>query len=561
MDKKPIHLLLIEDDQDDIFLMTKSLDLAGQDETYFFKLSKRNSLDQGLQSLAQEKKFDLVLLDLNLPDSRGLETFRLFHEKAPEVPVIVLSGTDDTSIALEAVRKGAEDYLVKPKILDGHLLIRSILYAMERHRIKSELALVTEELKNANSKLEKLALVDPLTGLLNRRGLQQILINFNNTKIRRKEADHVIILLDLDNFKTINDSLGHVAGDIVLKELSQKLRNCIRNNDYIARVGGDEFIIILPHTRFSHGVLVAEKIRVTIGETRIVFASGPIKITASLGVTAASPDMSSPEELLSKTQFILKKSKQDGKNRISCDDKLQMEETDKDLLSKIVNRLQSGQLIRIVKQPIYDLPEHKIVGYEFLTRLIIGDFQMADEFFQLCMEANLLTLVDHHCYTNSIEASRKTPDMDCHINLFPSTILAVGADRLIWDILGSEKGTRYCLELSEKQIIGNPTYLLDSVRAFRKANIQVGIDDVGFGNSCLESLVYLEPDFIKIDRKCLMGIDTDPQVLESFQRFLNVAKGLHVKVIAEGIEKEEELKLLVKLGVQFGQGYFLGRPA
>jgi diguanylate cyclase (GGDEF)-like protein len=556
--KKSIRLLLIEDDQEDVFLLTKSLALL-EKESVSFHLETRPTLKAALDHLI-EKRFDLALLDLNLPDSRGMGTFKMFAEKAGGLPVIILSGTDDAGVALDAVRSGAEDYLVKSKILDAQLLARSILYAIERHRIKHELANVTEELKNANTQLEQVALIDPLTGLLNRRGLQHVL-SLRQSDLLRQQAEHVAILMDLDNFKMINDALGHVAGDIVLKEVSQKLKECLRTGDYIARLGGDEFLILLPHTRPSHGILVAEKIRLAISDATIVFSSGPVKITASFGIGTVSPDISSPDELLSKTQFVLRESKVTGKNRVSCEKKMnKYRDASKDILSRIINHLQAGDLIRTVKQPLYNLPAQKITGYEFLTRLTLGDFQMADEFFQLCMESNILTLVDHHCFRGCVNASTFTPGFECHINLFPSTILAVTAEQLIRDIPVNRNGTKYCIELSEKQIIGNPSYLIPAVQAFKKAGILVGIDDIGYGNSCLENLILLEPDFVKIDRKCIIDIEKRPDVLKNYQRFLTVANSLKIKVIAEGIEKKEELQILLDLGVQFGQGYLLGRP-
>lgn len=558
MASKPIRLLLIENDKEDVFFMVKSLNLLEKDAVRF-QLETHGTLNAALDQIV-DNHFDVALLDLNLPDSRGLDTFKMFQEKSGGLPVIVLSSMEDMGMAAEAVRHGAEDYLVKPKILDGQLLVRAILYAIERHRIKYELASVTEELKRTTNKLEQVAMIDPLTGLLNRRGLQHML-GLSQSEVLRRETAHVAILMDLDNFKTINDGLGQAAGDIVLKEVSQKLRKCLRIGDYIARLGGDEFLIILPHTRPAHGILVAEKIRLAVSDAAFVFSSGPVKITASFGVGTVSPDISSPDELLSQIQFILKESKDNGKNRITCEKKLnKFRDAGKDILSKIITHLQTGDLVRIVKQPIYHLPPHKIIGYEFLTRLTLRDLQMADEFFQLCMESNILTLVDHHCFRNSINATTFTPGMECHINLFPSTILAITAEHLIRDIPKKRNGTRYAIELSEKQIIGNPSYLLPAVKAFKKASVAVGIDDIGYGNSCLENLILLEPDFVKIDRKCIIDLEKDPEILKNYERLLKVAASLGTKVIAEGIEKREELDLLLKMGVLFGQGYLLGRP-
>ncbi len=561
-ESKTIRILLIENDQDSIFLVAKNLEAFEQDSIHF-ELKPYNNLRDAMSHYSPNQ-YDLALLDLNLPDTQGLQTLKLFRENAATLPVVILSSDEDGKNAPEAVKNGAEDFLFKSKVENTESLARSIMHALERHQMRFKLATITQELKATSAKLERLATIDQLTGIMNRGGLQQLLGQRQN-EILRKGSEHVAILMDLDNFKKINNAFGHAAGDIVLREVSENLKHHLRREDYIARIGGDEFLIILSDTKPSHGILVAEKIRLAINDAVIVFASGPLRITASFSVGTIPLDLSSPDELVVKMQFILRENKKGGvHNRIFCEKKLQKyHDAGKDILSKIVHHMQAGTLIRSVKQPIYHLPSHEITGYEFLTRLTIGDFQMADEFFQLVMEANILTLVDHHCYRAALAASLQTPGHDCHLNLFPSTILAVGADRLIDDIPPANRNndTRYCIELSEKQIIGNPSYLAESVKALKHAGIHFGIDDIGYGNSCLENIIHLEPDFIKIDRKCLVGIETNPEALKYYKRLLSVAAGLDIKVVAEGIEKQVELDVLKTLGVQYGQGYFLGRPS
>jgi len=173
------------------------------------------------------------------------------------------------------------------------------------------------QLQIANARLERLVVLDPLTELLNRRGLQQILsreIRWN----RRYDSHLVVLLVDLDNFKRINDTLGHAVGDGVLKAVAHKLQASVRTTDYVARIGGDEFMILLPHTHFAEGMQVAEHVRRAISGAPMVLSSGvTVKVTASFGVEAIPQAMTSIDELLAKTHLALHRSKQAGKDRVS----------------------------------------------------------------------------------------------------------------------------------------------------------------------------------------------------------------------------------------------------
>jgi PleD family two-component response regulator len=158
---------------------------------------------------------DMVLLDLCLPDADGLQALDRLHDCMNEIPIIVLTGRADEALALTALKAGAEDYLVKDAV-DQRTLVRSVRYALERHRVIRDLSRVTKELQVANANLEKLTLIDPLTELLNRRGLQQAL----SREIKRIERDGInvlVLLVDIDDFKRVNDTLGHAVGDVALQ--------------------------------------------------------------------------------------------------------------------------------------------------------------------------------------------------------------------------------------------------------------------------------------------------------------------------------------------------------
>ncbi len=537
-------MLLVDDDPD--FARVFQISLQAE-KNVSFEIETAGTLQVALEIL-QKETFQLILLDLGLPDSQGLGTFEKIVEAHPEVACVILSGMDDKVLALEAVRKGAQDYVVKGEVRGG-MLARLLSYAMERHHQKQQM----EEL---NERLEKLSFLDLLTQLLNRRGLQRMLSR--ELEISGREGANLsVILLDLDNFKPINDTFGHAVGDIVLQEISKVLKRTVRGTDYVSRVGGDEFIILLPNTRLAEGVHFSERMRLAIGQTTVVVAGGQtVKVTASLGVMSANKRTASIDSLLEETHAALAKSKRAGKNRVSAGEGWEAR------ADSVVDTLRAGSCFLSVKQPILDLLTEKTMGYEFLSRTNIAGFEMPDDFFNFSMENNILSVVDRRCLEIALAAANGVfPGLEKHVNLFPSTMAELQPEqfsRLFPPV--SLCGPCY-VEINEQQIMGDSSYLIHVVQELKKRKIGVAIDDVGFGRSCLESLILLQPDVIKLDKRLVIGISHDKSQKEILRRLLAVVESLHTKIIAEGIETREDLGTLKELGVRYGQGFLWGQPA
>jgi diguanylate cyclase (GGDEF)-like protein len=186
-----------------------------------------DTLNRALERLSQGG-IDVLLLDLDLPDEDDLGTFERAHAFAPDVPIIVLTRVEDENMALSMVKAGAQDYLVKGEVTP-ELLLRSIRYAVERHRL--------------NSALRSLSLIDELTGLYNRRGFTEL--TQQHLKLARRTSRAILLVyVDLDDLKTINDTLGHQVGDEALIRVADLLRESFRQSDIIARIGGDEFAVM-----------------------------------------------------------------------------------------------------------------------------------------------------------------------------------------------------------------------------------------------------------------------------------------------------------------------------
>ncbi len=287
-----IKVLLIEDNDVDAQL---TQDLLSEWSTEEFQVARATTLAEGLSLLSRER-FDAMLLDLSLPDAFGLPTVREVHASSPTIPVVVLSGVSDQNLALQAVRQGAQDYLVKGQ---GHpeLLARAIRYAIERKRFEEHLTY--------------LAQYDHLTGLVNRTLFRDRLVQAT-ARSKRMQQMIGLMLLDLDRFKLVNDTFGHDIGDELLKAVSERLKTCVREVDTVARMGGDEFTIILEGVSSEQNVLVVAK-RITESiATPFELKGHCISIGISIGITIYPQDDHPVDELLKHADTAMYQAKQQG---------------------------------------------------------------------------------------------------------------------------------------------------------------------------------------------------------------------------------------------------------
>ena len=275
---QPLRVVLVEDSPDYALLVEEMLreGLGGPVEV---RAHESLAAARGDLCLADA---DCVLLDLALPDTSGLDSLDKLQEVAPEVPIIVLSGHESETTAVQAVHEGAQDYLVK-RSADSHLLSRAIRYAIQR--------------KHAELELARRAMYDPLTGIANR------ILFTDRLKLALARADRhlhdvAVMFLDLDRFKAVNDELGHDVGDGLLKDVAYRLGTLVRPSDTIARFGGDEFLVLCDDIEDRrHAVVVAE--RLSGGLTQPFSVEGhEIYVGASIGIALAGDRTTTPEALI-----------------------------------------------------------------------------------------------------------------------------------------------------------------------------------------------------------------------------------------------------------------------
>jgi diguanylate cyclase (GGDEF)-like protein len=300
MPKERIQVLLVEDNAGDARLIKEML----SGSTYFgvtYQLSHVETLSAAIQ-ICFDNRFDLILLDLNLPDSNGLATLESLNGLFPLIPIIVLTGFNDAELTMRSVQHGAQDYVTKEECT-SQLLTRVIYYAIERKRIEAQ--------------LKHLATHDPLTGLPNRALFYDRLALATKRTIRRNTGGLnwkvAIMYMDLDKFKDINDNFGHESGDKVLRQLAPRLRKSLRQSDTVARLGGDEFAFVLEGIIDPADCLfITQKILRSLQDPDLL-NGGSYSLSASIGISIFPDDSEDLEQLIKYAdQAMYAAKRQDG---------------------------------------------------------------------------------------------------------------------------------------------------------------------------------------------------------------------------------------------------------
>ncbi len=498
---------------------------------------------------------DMVLLGPDPADVSQEQACRKVRAAFPDHPVVALLNPCDQRRQQIVRRAGALDLLCAQDI-NPELWARTFDYCHREVAINRELASVT-------ARLDWLVHTDSLTGLLNRKGMERVIMD-QLARCRRRHRELPILLVDLDDFNRINTTLGHGVGDLVLMSAARRITESISDLDKAGRCGTDRFLVMLPGCTADEAEVAAEKIRLAISRDVIQAGDHSLATTASVGLTAVDAASLSFDEVLAKVQYVLQRSKMKGKNRVARAASLAEIEriTPVEAGPEMVQALVRGNVLQVASQPIVNLADGRIVSHEMLIRGPEGPLCRPDNLFRFCQEKDILTAVDLRCLKHCAEAAVRSHPQGAryHVNILPATLLQTPVEELIRVLKVSGNYGHCVLEISEQQLLGDPSVLVPATRMLQEAGIRIAIDDVGFGNSCLEGLLVLHPDVIKIDKRLIQGLAASDDMQVTLSRLLKIAAVLGAEVVAEGIEEPEDYHLLLKLGVKLGQGYLFGKP-
>ena len=300
--QRKINLLVLEDSDHDFELLRRLIT-----DSTMISISRALSIKEAIAVLEQET-FDLVVSDYLLNDGNGLDFLNIIKKRGIELPVVVITGQGDEVIASRFIKAGAYDYIAK-KDIDVASFYRSIARALEKFRLKKEIKLAWE-------KMIRMATRDDLTGLYNRRYFMEI-FSREVDRAKRYQSGLVFCMIDLDRFKKINDTYGHLAGDLVLSEIGTILMQGTRLSDLVCRYGGEEFALILPGTDIQKAESVCERLRKSVSQHRFKYKSSQFKITISAGIAIYTRDrQQTAADLLEKADLALYQAKNSGRDRV-----------------------------------------------------------------------------------------------------------------------------------------------------------------------------------------------------------------------------------------------------
>ncbi len=419
-----------------------------------------------------------------------------------------------------------------------------------------------------NTKLEALSMRDPLTGLYNRRKFEDFL-RYEIIRSARNQRGFSIIMVDLDNFKYINDTFGHPIGDLVLKELTVMLGEGLRKGDVLARLGGDEFAIILPETEADKGFYVANKLHLALANKAFELPVGKVRCTASFSMVSFPNDGQTAEDIYNAMDVVLYKAKAHGKNQVMTAESLE----DRSMMAvfKQGDFLRSAlreERIEAFLQPIVDVQSNAVMAFEVLVRIRDGEVIVpAGEFIEVAEELGMAKELDREVFRKGLAHYAKVsvahPRAKFFFNLFPRSFNDLEWVRGIPE-LARNAGVpcdKLVLEITEREALPNLTQVRVVLEDLRASNIAVALDDFGSGFSSFLYLKYLSIDYVKIEGSFVRNMVADERDRIIVEQINSMAHRFGLKTVAEFVEDEATAKMLVEIGVDYAQGYYFGRPA
>ena len=429
-----------------------------------------------------------------------------------------------------------------------------------------------EALNSAMDELERRVNIDPMTGLANRRGLSEFLDDELQTAI--EESTRVGLLhIDLDKFKEINDTHGHAAGDEILIHAASAMRAAVRSEDLVARVGGDEFVVVVPGvSSFKPLAALAERL-ITAATQPIDWEGGRIACGASIGIAISDPGQNDAEKLVQMADFALYEVKANGRGAYACyDDTFRdRHEAEQGLAVDLAEAIKSDQ-IEFYFQPIFDTRMGRPVAFETLARWRHPERGLIppSEFISLAEDNGILSRLDQAAMENCIRAVATVEaaghaGLGASFNVSTDTITGPSfVDQLKWAAdSASVPYQRLTVEVLETTAFGhaaNDSRIDVEMQKLVTAGFRAVLDDFGFGYAGLAHLAQLPLTGIKVDRSMIAKILTDPTSSKIVGALAALANDLDLDLVAEGVETEDHLNHLIDLGCHTMQGYHFARP-
>ena len=522
-------------------------------------------------SVLQTRVFDLVLSDINMPGMSGLDLVPQILERSPDTVVVMISGEPGIESAIEALRAGAFDYISKP--IDILHVQAAVDRALGHHRLLADKRRyenhLEELVRERTAEIEHLAYYDRLTDLPNRnlfvdRCTQALGI------AQRDQHQVGVVLVSLDRFKKIAESLSHEAGDVVLSEVANRLRSSIREGDTAAHLEGDEFVLLLTQVDDTDELtdvclMVNEAMKQPIN-----LGNQDVYMTVSIGIATFPTNGDDTSVILRNAGAALYRAKKQGGNNYqfyAAD--MNAQAVKRLALESSLRRAVENQEFITYYQPVVNLTSGDVLGSEALVRWEHPEFGILPpaKFIDLAEDTGLIVDIGDFVLRAACRQTREWQDdglgrLRIAVNISARHFQQVGFVDRIMEVLLETRLDPACLdlELTETSIMDNAQKATAVLSDIRRLGVRVSIDDFGTGYSSLSYLKSLPIDNLKLDQSFVKGATTDPDDAALVMAIVTLSHNLRLNVVAEGVETDEQLAFLRLLRCDEGQGYLFGRP-
>ena len=400
------------------------------------------------------------------------------------------------------------------------------------------------------AELDRAAGTDALTGLPTGSRVRDA-IDVEIKRCEREMTPMALVFIDLDDFKKVNDAHGKQAGDSLLRTLVERIGPCLRATDVFGRVIGDEFAMILPKATADHAEMIITRARHAIADVDL----DGFSVGFSAGYALFPADGRDPGTLTQAAEGALKLAQREGgaTRRFDANEvSLQHQEGER---HEVVAVMQDPEGLTPVFQPLVALATGQVSGYEALTRFKQPPKRFPDQWFNLAARVGLGGALEAHAIKKALDVPNRPPGTYLSLNLSPSTLRAPEVHAVLPHDL-----TGLVIEVTEHELAADDAGLAADLAEVRQRGARVAVDDAGAGYAGLQQLMRVAPDLIKLDRSLVQDINEDPAKQALVDSFVRFGRRTGAQVVAEGIETEEELRVLADLDVTYGQGYFLAKP-
>lgn len=549
-----LRVLLIEDSEDDAELVLRALRKGGYLVEYD-RVDERGPLRQ----LLANADWDIVLSDYAMPRFNGLEALRVVQESGMDLPFIVISGTIGEEVAVEMMKAGAHDYMMKNNLA-------RLVPAVQRELRDSE---VRHARRIAEETLRHQAYHDILTGLPNRWLLQDRLIHA--MAFARREQRHVALLFfDLDRFKNVNDTLGHLVGDQLLRAVTSRLLGQLRDGDTLARLSGDDFIMLLGDLHHPQEAASTAAKLLQLLEKPFNLPGREVHIDASIGIALFPGDGADAETLLKHSEFAMYHAKAEGRNNyqfFTAD--IHAEAHERFTIEHDLHRAVKNDELILHYQPQVLLTTGEIFGVEALVRWMHPENGLIppNKFIPVAEETGLIMAMSEWVLRKAVSDYCKWRDYGIApervaVNLSARQLHQSDTVRILEDIIQEADVDPRILEIeiTESSIMQDPMRVVETISAIKALGPSIAIDDFGTGYSSLSYLRRFPIDVLKIDQSFVRDIHNDPDDAAIVATIIAMARTLNLTVIAEGVENKQQDEYLRNHGCEQGQGYLYAKP-